>query len=255
MAQQPTKHRRRAETRASEPTTDLPPEVIAAKDFLDRNSGALPEEITAADLQTLNAGLGFFFSRLRLAAGLFHQSSEESRHAAIVAVDAAWRLIALFRQPYAEILHVPMLHLRDALGMLDEGTVAPMLERKGRPGRPRSPAAYAALRGKAAGTVALLVEAGFSLRDAYGLVAEALVELGVRPEHDKGRSITATTVRHWCGKMGADTSRNGTAAIIYDDMFTDEARQRFASLPSDKARQARALNNLAAFVRAHFPRA
>jgi hypothetical protein len=135
VAQQPTKHRRRAETRASEPTADLPPEVIAAKDFLDRNSGALPEEITAADLQTLNAGLGFFFSRLRLAAGLFHQSSEESRHAAIVAVDAAWRLIALFRQPYAENLHVPMLHLRDALGMLDEGTVAPMLDIRPRCGR------------------------------------------------------------------------------------------------------------------------
>jgi hypothetical protein len=229
--------------------TDLPPELIAANAFLDRNKGTLPEEITAADLQTLNAGLGFFFSKLRLAAGLFHQSADDGRHAAIVAADAAWRLIALFRP---ENLSLPLLHLRDALRLLDEGTAVPMLMPVSRPGGRRSTDAYDALRGQAAGTVARLVETGLLRPDAYGLVAEALVKLGVPPE--RGKAITARTVRLWCAKNTANANRSGAAAIVYDGMFTDEERQRFAGLPSDEARQALALNSLAAFVRTHFPR-
>ena len=78
--------------------------------------GTLPEQITAADLEALNTALGFFFSKLRLASELFHQSGNGGRPAAIVALDAAWRLVALFRQPYAENLILPILHLQDALG-------------------------------------------------------------------------------------------------------------------------------------------
>ena len=63
--------------------------------------GTIPEQITAADLKTLNEGLRFFFWKLRLASGLFRQSGEEQRHAAIIAMDAAWRFVALFSQPYA----------------------------------------------------------------------------------------------------------------------------------------------------------
>ena len=127
---------------------------------------------------------------------------------------------------------VPMLHLQDALRMLDEGTVASMLRPVSRRGPRRSSDAYGALRGKSAGTVAWLVETGIPV--AYGRVADVLVELGVPPE--RGKAITPTTVRHWYEKV-----RSGPAAIVYDDMFTDEERQRFAGQPFDEARRALAL--------------
>jgi hypothetical protein len=47
--------------------TDPPEELIEAREFLDRMKGTLPEQITPADLETLNTGLRFFFSTLRRA--------------------------------------------------------------------------------------------------------------------------------------------------------------------------------------------
>ena len=225
-------------TSPSGPTDDPPGELIEATEFLDRMKGTIPEQITAADLETLNEGLRFFFSKLRLASGLFRQSEsgEDHRHAAIVALDAAWRLVALFKQPFSENLFLPLLHLRDALGKLDEGTVAPMLKPVRRRGRTTSTDARAALRGHAAGTVERLVEAGVPLEDARTLVAEALNKLGVRPERGSGQ-ITARTVRTWCEEVAADVGRHGAAAIVYHGMFTDEERRRFSGLQSDRARQ------------------
>jgi hypothetical protein len=238
----------------SRSAVDLPREVIEAAEFLDRMKGTLPEEIAAADLEILNTGLRFFFSKLRLASGLFRQSEDDRRHASVVALDAAWRLVALFKEPYAECLHLPVLHLQDALRMLDEGTVSPMLKpvRRREGGRSRSANVRGALKGRAAGTVAQLVEAGISLPDARILVAEALVEFGQRPERGSGQ-ITETTVRHWCDEVDADVGRHTAAAVVYDDMFTDDERRKFSGLQSDRARQADALNSLAGFVRAHFP--
>ena len=89
-----------------------------ATEFLDRMKGTLPEEITSADLETLNTGLRFFFSKLRLASGYFINQATSSRHGAIVALDAAWRLVALFKQPYP--LTSPILHLQGALGSSTE---------------------------------------------------------------------------------------------------------------------------------------
>ena len=248
----------------SGPTEEPPRELVEAAEFLVRMKGTLPEQITAADLETINTGLRFFFSKLRLASGLFRQSGDDSRHGAIVALDAAWRLVALFKQPYAECLHLPALHLRDALRQLDEGSVPRMLIKSvRRPGRSRSSDPRAALKGRAAGTVAQLVNAGMSRPDAYAQVAEALGKLGVRRERGVRRrrdseeiassEITARTVRLWCEEVDADVGRHGVAAFVYDDMFTDDERQKFSSLPSDRARLEHALNSLAAFVQAHFP--
>ena len=233
-------------------TDDPPGELIEAAEFLDRMKGTIPERITAADLETLNEGLRFFFSKLRLASGLFRQSKDDQRHAAIVALDAAWRLVALFKQPVPENLFLPILHLQDALRKLDEGTVAPMLKPVRRRGRTASTDARAALRGHAAGTVKRLVEAGLPLEGARILVAEALNELGVRPERGSGQ-IMARTVRTWCEEVAADIGRHGAAAIVYDGMFTDDERRRFSGLPSDQRRPALALSSLAGFVRANFP--
>ena len=140
------------------------------------------------------------------------------RQGAIKALAAAWRLVALFKQPFSENLFLPILHLQDALRKLDEGTVAPMLKPARRRGRTTSTDARAALRGHAAGTVTRLKEAGISWEDARSLVAEALVKLGVRPERGTGQ-ITARTVRTWCEEVAADVGRRGAGAIVYDAMF------------------------------------
>jgi hypothetical protein len=239
-------------TSPSGPTGDPPKVVIEATEFLDRMKGTIPEQATAADLETLNEGLRFFFSKLRLASGLFRHSEDDHRHAAIVALDAAWQLVALFRQPYAELLFRPILDLQAALRNLDEGGVPLMLKPVRRAGRAPSTDTQGALWGYAAGTVKRLVESGISLDDARKLVAEALVELGVRAERGN-KPVTHRTVRTWCEKVSEDFGRRGAAATVYDEMFTDEERQRFSALQSDRARQAHALNSLARFVRAHFP--
>ena len=169
-------------TSPSGPTIDPSRVLIEATEFLHQMKGTLPEQITAADLERLNAGLRFFFSDLRRASELFAQSKSGGRAGVVKAMAATWRLVALFRQPYAENLFVPILQLQDALQALDQNTVAPMLRPINRSGRSSSLDVRAALRGHAAGTVARLVEANVSLPDARALVAEALVALGVRPE-------------------------------------------------------------------------
>jgi hypothetical protein len=187
--------RRRSISRTSPsgPTGDPARVVVEAAEFLNRTKGTLPEQIAPADLEKLNAGLDFLFSYLRGASEIFHRSDHGGRDAAIIALDAAWRFIALFKQPYAENLIVPILHLQAALRSLDENNVSPMLRPVRRPGRARSTDARAALRGHSAGTVARLVEAGILLPEAHALVAEALNTLHEQSERGAGR-ITPRTV-------------------------------------------------------------
>ena len=252
MAQ--SKRHRTREASASGPTSgqSIASTGEAAVEFLDQMKGTLPELITTPDLETLNTGLRFFFSELRLSSALFQQSGSGGRAGAVKALGATWRLVALFAQPLSELLHLPMLHLQDALQSLDEGTVSPMLTPVPHSGRTSSTGGRAALRGHVAGTVTRLIEANVPRGQAHAQVAKALVRLGVRPERGSGQ-ITATTVRHWCAEVATDVSRRGAAAIVYDGMFTDEERRRFSGLPSDQERRALTLNSLAGFVRAHFP--
>ena len=221
-------------------------------DFLDRTRGTLPELIAVGDLETLNWGLSFFFADLRRAWELFQQPEGHGRAGAISALGATWRLIALFEQPFAENLHMPILSLQDALFALDGNNVSPMLRPVRHSGRARSTGARVALRGHAVGTVARLVQAGVPQERAHALVANVLVKLGVQPERGS-RPITATTVRHWCDEVAADVGRRGGAAIVYDGMLKDEERQRFSALPSDHARQSFALKSLAQWVAAVLP--
>ena len=248
-----TGQRRRssAGTSSSEPPVDPPGELIKATEFLDRMKGTIPEQITAADLETLNEGLRFFFSKLRLASGLFHQSGE-GRHAWIVALDAAWQFVALFKQPCAELLFRPILDLQAALRNLDEGGVPPMLKPVRRTGPAPSTDTHAALWGYTAGTVQRLVQSNISPHDARKRAAELLVKLGVQARGNK--PITERTVRTWCEKVAEDVGRRGVAANVYDTMFTDEESLRFSNLQSDRERQALALNSLALFVRPNFSR-
>jgi hypothetical protein len=227
---------------------DAHPEI----EFLDRMKGTLPEHITGGDLETLNVGLGFFFTDLRRAFEQFQQSEHHGRAGAVRALSATWRLVALFKEPLAKNLHMPMLRLQDALLALDQSTVDPMLRPVRRSGRSSSTGARAALRGHAAGTVTRLVQAGLLRPHALAQVAKALVKLGVRPERGSGQ-ITATTVRHWCAEVADDVGRHGVAAIMHDGMFTDEERQSFSGLASDQERCSFALKSLAQWVRAALP--
>jgi hypothetical protein len=240
-----------AKTPKKRPTevTGAPAQIDGAVEFIDQNKGTLPEALTTRDLETLNAALRFFFADLRRAWELFQSSEDHGRAGAIRALGAAWRLIALFKQPLAENLDVPILRLQDALMALDDNNVSSMVRRTGRAG---SIGARVALKGYVAGTVMRLLEAGVLRREVHRQVAKILLQLGLRPERGSGQ-ITPDTVRHWCDEVAADVSRKGNAAIVCDGMFTPEERDKFARLPSDEVRRQFALTSLAAFVAAVFP--
>jgi hypothetical protein len=145
--------------------------------FLNRSRGSLPETITESDLKTLNLGLGFLFSRLREARQQYDEDQEGGRVAAFTALGAIWQFIALFNSPFAELLHVPVLKLMDALVALDQNNVLPILKPIARPGRAASSHAYAALQGHAAATVMRLRKLNLSPKQACALVARELARL------------------------------------------------------------------------------
>jgi hypothetical protein len=220
-------------------------------DFLNRSQGSLPETITERDLETLNSGLDFLFAWLRQARRQYDEDEDGGRVAAFTTLGAMSQFIMLFNSPLAELLHVPILKLLDALVALDKNNVLPILKPIARPGRAPSSDAYLSLQGHAAGTVMRLRKTGLDPKQAWALVAKELTQLGVRSERGPG-SITADTVRHWCDDVDSDVGRLGTAAIMYDMMFTDVEIKRFQTLPSAKA-QPFALASLRHYVQQIFP--
>jgi hypothetical protein len=107
------------------------------------------------------------------------------------------------------------------------------------------------MKGYAAATVQLLLQAGLARGDAHRAVATQLSQLDIRPERGSG-TVTATTVRNWCDEVSEDVGRRGMAALMYDDKTAPEEMERFSALPKDRARQF-ALQLLAAYVRSIFP--
>jgi hypothetical protein len=204
-----------------------------------------------AELDTLNSALGILFDRLREARRLFEQEGDEGRAGTFTALGALWMFIVLFKTPFSDGLHVPILRLQDALVMLEQNRVLPILKPILRGGRPASSHAHLSLKGHAAGAVQLLLQTGMSRPDAHRLVAKCLTQLAVRPE-GRSRIVTPTTVRNWCAELSSDVGRRGTAAMMYDRMFNRAEQERFSALPRDQARQC-ALEVLAAWVRALFP--
>ncbi|MGC2823657.1 MAG: hypothetical protein WA322_05400 [Pseudolabrys sp.] len=226
---------------------DAPPHF----NFLMRVKGSLPETIAKSDLETLNLGLGFLFARLREARQQYDKDADSGRAASINALGAMWRFIALFKLPLAELLHMPILKLQEALDALDQNNVLPILKPVARPGRAPSSDAYTALQGHAAGTVMRLRKLDLDPKQACTLVAKELAKLGVRPQRG-ANAITTDTVRHWCDVLASDVGRHGTAAMVYDSMFTVEENKRFDALPHAKA-QSFALASLRQFVQEIFP--
>jgi hypothetical protein len=219
--------------------------------FLTQTQASLPEIIGETDLATLNSGLRFLFARLREARRQFELERDNGRSGAFEALAAIWMFIVLFEKPRSENLQVPILHLQEALAMLDKNRVLPILKPIPRSGRAGSSYAHATLKGYAAGTVDLLVRTGIKHSEAHRAVAKTLTELGVRPERGSG-DVTATTVRNWCNEVSSDVGRRGAAALMYDSMFTEKERGRFSAFSQKNARDF-ALRKFDAWVRALFP--
>jgi len=223
-------------------------------EWVAQHAGSLPEEVAEDDLDTLNAGLRFLFDDLRSAQRLCQEQGDSGRAGASAALGAIWRFLMLFRDPLAETLHGPILNLHSLLQALDNGFVGPMLKPVPHPGRAPSSDARAALKGCVADTVQRLMRTGLRRQDANVAVAKQLTRLGVRPERGSAGEVTVDTVRHWCEEVAADVGRRGTAAMMYDSMFTPAEVDRFSALPLDQARS-HALDTLARFVQAIFPEA
>jgi hypothetical protein len=220
-------------------------------EFVLEHAGSLPEAVAEGDLDTLNSGLRFLFADLRSAQRLYHEEGDNGRAGTSAALGAVWRFVVLFKVPLAETLHVPILNLHSSLQGLENNLVEPILKPVPRLGRAPSSDARAALKGCVAGTVERISRTGLSRQDANLAVAEQLRELGVRPERGLG-DVTDDTVRHWCDEVATDVGRHGTAANVYDSMFTPAEVDRFSALPLDQARS-RALGSLADFVQAISP--
>jgi hypothetical protein len=228
-------------------------EIPASLEFLEQSKATLPEVVSERDLETLNEGLRFLFAGLRHASKLYQRSEGHGRAGARRALSAVWQFIALFDQPFAAALHVPILQLEVALRALDDNNVDPMLAPVPRRGRAKSTDKRAALKGHVVGTVIRLISAGVTQQQAYDQVATALVKFGVRPERGS-RPITATTVRHWCDDVVADVSRRGVAAMIFHGMFTPEENERYAKQPTREKQRSLAFTSLKNFLQTFSPR-
>jgi hypothetical protein len=230
----------------------LAPDDPPFLEFWKRANGTLPEKIKEADLRTLNSGLGFLFERLRQAQAQFEQKGDSDRQSVFSALGAFWSFITLFKGPFTENLHVPIMRLQDALWMLDHGETKPMLKRVPRPrgGRAPSSQTYASLRGYAAATVQLLQQAGLAREDAHEAVATELSQLGVRPQRGSG-TVTVITVQNWCSKVAEDVGRHSTAAMMYEHKLA-RGQAMLSALPKDQARQS-ALEELTYWIRTLLP--
>jgi hypothetical protein len=227
---------------------DLP----ANLDTAWRMQGVLPETVSASDLEILNSGLHLLFTDLRSAHSYFQRGEGNQRAGALTALGALLRFITLFEVPRAEMLHMSILDLQQALAALENNNVSPMFKPVRRPGRPKSSDAREAMKGCVAGTVQLLLQAGMTPPDAQQRVAEELRKLDIRPDWGAG-DVTDTTVRHWCDNVAADVGRRGTAVTVYETMLTAKEIERFSALPSNEARQSFALVSLGDFIRQILP--
>jgi hypothetical protein len=178
-------------------------------EFLVQHAGSLPEAVAESDLDRLNSGLRFLFADLRSAQRLYRQKEDNGRAGASAALGAMWRFVVLFKDPLAEMLHVPILNLDASLQALDNNLVEPILKPVPRLGRAPSSDARAALKGCVAGTVERLLRTGFSRQDAHVAVAKRLRALGVRPERGSGE-ITDDTVRHWSKEVASELKSIGS---------------------------------------------
>ena len=246
------RHKRKASHAASSRMRRFagPPAPAADNPFHEfwlRAQGTLPEKIGDADLRMLNSALGFLFGQLREARAQFAQEGDNGRRGAWTALCSFWRFITLFSTPVAETLHIPVVRLQDALTMLNRNRIEPILKPVRRHGRAPSSYSYQCLKGCAAATVQLLLQAGLDHAEAHLAVATQLRKRGVRPDRGSG-TVTRNTVRNWRNEISADVGRRSAAALTYDTKLPEWV----LALPKHRARQF-ALRLLDDYVLSVFP--
>jgi hypothetical protein len=221
-------------------------------EFFTRFEGTLPEVITSSELQALNSALGFLFAALREVRPLYQKAeAKDRRHAIRVALSVYCRFIQLFQKPLEEGLDVPILHLNDALGGLDDNSVSPILQIIPKKGRSKSSDAHNALKGLVAATVAYLCENRFPTADAHKALAQWLNKLGVRSERGSG-DITSDTVRNWCAEVSSlGKTSTATAAIMRNKMLAESERKRLAAAAKKATPEYAARNRLILWVDTH----
>jgi hypothetical protein len=221
-------------------------------DFLNQFSGTLQEPIAEGDLATLNKGLAFLFDWLRQARQQYDEATDGGRVAAFTALGGLSHFVMLFNSSPAKPLFMPINNLIDALAALEKNNVKPILKPVPRRGRAPSSHAYESLVGHAAATVTRLRNSGILPEEAHDFVAKELDKLGVRSMRGSG-SMTANTIRHWCDEVASDASRLGTAAMMYDFMFTDIENRKFKALSLASSAKICAKNSLQVYVYETFP--
>jgi hypothetical protein len=221
-------------------------------EFFTRFKGTLPEVITPSELQILNSALSYLFASLREIRPLYQKAeAKDRRHAIRVALSFYCRFIQLFQKPLEEELDVPILHLNDALGGLDDNLVLPILQTIPRKGRSRSSDVHNALKGLVAATVTYLCENRFPTADAHKALAQWLNKLGVRSERGSG-DITPNTVRNWCAEVSSlGKTSTATAAIMCDEMLAESEQKRLAAAAKKATPEYAARNRLISWVDTH----
>ena len=222
-------------------------------EFFTRFQGTLPEVITPSELQILNSALSSLFAPLREIRQLYWKpEAKDRRHAIRVALSFYCRFIQLFQEPLEERLDVPILHLNDALGGLDNNLVSPILQPIPRQGRSKSSDVHNALKGLVAATVTYLCENRFPTADAHKLVAQWLNKLDVSSERGSG-DITSNTVRNWCAEVSSlGKTSTATAAIRRNEMLAESELKRLAAAAKKATPEDAARNRLILWVRTHY---
>lgn len=220
-------------------------------EFFTLHKGTLQEDITSSELKKLKSALKFLFASLREIRPLYQNAEAKDRRRAIcVALSFYCRFIQLFQKPLEEGLDVPILHLTDALGGLDDNLVSPILQAVPKEGRSKSSDVHNALKGLVAATVTYLCENGFRKPDAHKALAQWLNKIGVRSERGSG-DITANTVRNWCAEVSSLTGA-ATAAIMRDEMLAESEWKRLAATAKKVTPEYAARNRLISWVDTHY---
>jgi hypothetical protein len=222
-------------------------------EFFSRHEGTLPEVITSSELQILNSALSSLFAPLREIRPRYQEAeAKDRRHAIRVALSFYCRFIQLFQKPLEEELDVPILHLNDALGGLDDNLVSPILQPIPKKGRSESSDVHNALKGLVAATVTYLCENRFRTPDAHKVLAQWVNKLGVRSERGSG-DITPKTVRYWCAEVSKlGETGTATAAIMYNKMLAGPERKRLAAAAKKATPEYAARNRLISWVHTHY---
>jgi hypothetical protein len=171
----------------------------------------LPDSVAMGDLPRLNIAFRHLWAELREAQSEFADGNH--LNGAYLTLVAVYAFLSLFGPVRQEGLSVPLAALENALWVLDEGVVQPILKptQRARRGRARSSVLHQELKGAAVYVAHRLNSLGLEQKEVLAIVAAELRSIGVKPDRGSGE-ITARTIRGWCEEVAADVGRHGTAA-------------------------------------------